>query len=149
MAILPILTYPNQRLLEVSKPVLEPMKISQQFIYDLTETMFSVGGMGLAAIQVGVPERIAVMKFTGNRAEVIVNPEIVITNGEPVELIESCLSIPSKTFKVKRWKSIRVRVTRPFDGRTILKNYHGIYAQCLLHELDHFLGKLINNDSNN
>lgn len=107
--------------------------------HDITQSMLSHGGIGLAANQIGLPWRCFVMKT--NPVIVCFNPRIVDSSDEQIELEEGCLSWSGIILKIKRPKSIRVRYTQP-NGEVVTKTFTGITARIFQHELDHLDGIL-------
>ena len=147
MAILDILTYPDSRLKQVSKPVAEFSTELLDFISDLEETMRNgPGGVGIAAPQVGRFERIVIVdisskpKFVNHGRLVLVNPEIVHQEGLEIGR-EGCMSVPDYTGNVERAKKITLRAQDEFGNA---KSYEmvGYEARAALHEMDHLDGLL-------
>jgi len=109
-----------------------------QLIDDMGETMRQVDGIGLAAPQVGVPLRVIVLQMSGEELMVIINPEIVKSDGER-EVTEGCLSVPGYAGEIKRSVSITVKGLNR-QGKAIRIKATGLMAQALEHELDHLDG---------
>jgi peptide deformylase len=149
MAILKIFQFPDKVLLEKAKPIGRVEKTYHRLADDMFETMYSAPGIGLAANQVGVLERIVVIdvdyenKETGieNRKPIIlINPKIVYREGS-IELCEGCLSVPEYQAEVKRAEKIKVEY-QDVDGAQKTLSAEGLLAVCVQHELDHLDGKL-------
>ena len=142
MALLPILKYPDPRLRIRAKPVAAVDARVQRLVDDLFETMDAASGIGLAATQVDVHERVVVMNVVEDRAEprVFINPEIIEREGESVGE-EGCLSVPGAYEQVKRAQRIKVRALDR-DGNPYELEADGLLAVCIQHELDHLDGRL-------
>ncbi|MCZ8103299.1 MAG: peptide deformylase [Burkholderiales bacterium] len=145
MAIRPILILPDPKLRLVSEPVAKVSSSLSPLIDDMFETMYDAPGIGLAAIQVGVPQRIVTID-TARQDEpkkpiALINPEIVWSSDEMSSYEEGCLSIPEYYEEVERPAKVRVRFTDR-DGTTCEMEAEGLLATCLQHELDHLEGKL-------
>jgi peptide deformylase len=143
MALLPILCYPDPRLHTVAKPVREVDARIQTLIADMLETMYDANGIGLAATQVDVHERLVVIDVSEERDEplVLVNPEILWASPEKKRNDEGCLSVPGIYDGVERPVSVKVRaLDRDGNARTI--DADGLLAVCIQHEMDHLLGKV-------
>ena len=143
MAKLNILRYPDPRLHTVAKPVVQVDERIRQLVDDMLETMYDAEGVGLAATQVDVHERVIVIDTSEARDEpiVLINPELVWTSEEMAISEEGCLSVPEIYDKVQRHARVRVRAldrageSREFDAEGLL----GVAVQ---HEMDHLLGKV-------
>lgn len=142
MAILNILNYPDERLRTVAQPVSEVSEEIQQLTDNMLETMYAAPGIGLAATQVNVHQRIIVMDISEekNQPLVLINPEIVEKDGEQ-EFDEGCLSVPGIYETVQRAEHIRLRALNR-DGEEFEMEAHGLLAVCIQHEMDHLMGKL-------
>ena len=143
MALLEILHHPDPRLREVAQPVADFGPDLQKLIDDMFETMYDAPGVGLAATQVGIALRVAVMDCGGEDASdprVMINPEIVATE-EPEVIDEGCLSVPEVADRVRRFKRVTVRALDR-DGAGYELSADGLLAQCIQHETDHLNGKL-------
>jgi len=114
-------------------PPCDPIKLAK----DLTETMISNHGLGLAANQVGLPYRVFVL--TGEQVYACFNPRIVDISSEMVYINEGCLSYPGMVVKIKRPRAIKVRFTMP-NGETTTTKFDGLTSRCFQHELDHLNG---------
>ena len=143
MALLNILRYPDPRLHTVAKPVLVVDDRIRQLVDDMIETMHAAEGVGLAATQVDVHERVIVMDTseTHDQPQVLINPEIVLASEELVVNEEGCLSVPTIYDKVQRHAQVRVRALGR-DGQAYEFDAEGLAAVCVQHELDHLLGKV-------
>jgi len=142
MALLDILQYPDERLRHVAAPVDPVDDRVRALASDMLETMYAASGIGLAATQVGVDERIAVIDVSAEHDEpwVFINPEIVACEGE-VESEEGCLSIPGVHDRVKRAERVRGRALDR-EGRPFEFDADGLLAVCIQHEIDHLDGRL-------
>jgi peptide deformylase len=143
MAKLEILRYPNPRLHTVAKPVAQVDARIRALIDDMLETMYDANGIGLAATQVDVHERVVVIDVSEERNEplVLINPEIVWASPIRVKGEEGCLSVPGIYDGVERAESVRVRAQdREGAAREIAAE--GLLAVCIQHEMDHLMGKV-------
>ena len=145
MTVKTILTEPNKILRQVSLPVEKIGKEEQVLMDDMLETMYMAKGIGLAAIQVGVPKRIIVMDI-GNRDKekepmYFVNPIIKSKNSEHSIYEEGCLSVPNQFAEVNRPSSCEVEYLDYNGNKKILKA-SGLLATCIQHEMDHLEGIL-------
>ena len=142
MAILNILHYPDKRLRTVAKPVSEVDDSIRQLIDDMFETMYDAPGIGLAATQVDVHQRVIVIDISEERDQpiVLINPEIISQDGVEVYQ-EGCLSVPEIYENVERAKHIVVK-TLDRDGKETRIEAEGLLAICIQHEMDHLVGKL-------
>ena len=143
MALLPILRYPDARLHKVAKPVEQVDDRIRQLVRDMAETMYDAPGVGLAATQVDVHERVVVIDVSeeGNNLIVLINPEIIWKSDELQVYEEGCLSVPGVYDQVERSARIRVRALNE-QGETYEFDAEGLLAVCVQHELDHLLGKV-------
>ena len=145
MAIRTIITEPNKLLRQISKPVNGVGKEEQKLMDDMLETMYAANGIGLAAIQIGIPKRIIVIDL--NRDEIqkkpmyFVNP--VIKNKDPLKVTyeEGCLSVPNQFADVDRPSKCEVEYI-DYDGNKKLLKADGLLATCVQHEMDHLEGIL-------
>ncbi|HEY0973276.1 MAG TPA: peptide deformylase [Solimonas sp.] len=144
MALLQILHHPDPRLRQKAQPVTAFGADLQQLIDDMFETMYDAPGVGLAATQVGIAQRLAVMDCSEDKAKpqpmVIINPEIL----EPADLQdmeEGCLSVPGVADKVARYNRLRLRALDR-HGQPFELEAEGLMAQAVQHEIDHLDGKL-------
>jgi peptide deformylase len=145
MAIRPILTAPDPRLKAVSEPVAKVDDEIRRLIDDLIESMYAADGIGLAAIQVGVPKRVLVMDLDqrdgGKNPLAFVNPTILWASGEMATFQEGCLSVPEIWEDVERPAKIRASYLDR-DGAAQELEADGLLATCLQHEMDHLNGVL-------
>lgn len=146
MAIREILTVPDPRLKQVSKPVEGGVTDDiRALMDDMLETMYDAPGIGLAAIQVGVPLRVIVMDLAREGEEpqprYFVNPEILETVEETKPYEEGCLSVPEIFDEVERPARCRIRYL-DYDGNQIEEWAEDLYAVCIQHEMDHLEGTL-------
>lgn len=145
MAILEILKYPHPILRKRSEAVSQINKKVEKLIEDMRETMYEAGGIGLAACQVGVPQRVIVLDVSPMDPQhsffALINPEIISEEGE-IDHEEGCLSVPDCLEKVKRREKVCVRGLSP-DGREMEITGEGILAIAIQHEIDHINGILI------
>jgi peptide deformylase len=143
MALLTILQYPDPRLHTVAKPVREVDDRVRALVKDMLETMYEANGIGLAATQVDVHERLVVIDISEERDRplVLINPEIVWASDEMQVNDEGCLSVPGIYDGVER--SSRVKVSALDEkGESRTFDAEGILAVCIQHEMDHLLGKV-------
>jgi peptide deformylase len=144
MALLPIRIYPDPALRVRCRPVESFDDTLAGLVADMVDTMHAAPGIGLAANQVGVESRVAVVDLSvGERQEdllVLVNPELLAEQGED-EDVEGCLSIPDYTDKVTRPLAVRVRAA-DLDGKSFEVEAEGLLARAICHEMDHLDGKL-------
>ncbi|NCP41053.1 MAG: peptide deformylase [Rhodoferax sp.] len=143
MALLPILCYPNPKLHTVAKPVTAVDKRIQALIADMLETMYEAKGIGLAATQVDVHERLIVIDVSEQRDDplVLINPELRWTSKETHLNEEGCLSVPGVYDGVVRHDAVKVEALDG-DGQSRLIETDGLLAVCIQHEMDHLLGKV-------
>ncbi|MGZ8208868.1 MAG: peptide deformylase [Burkholderiales bacterium] len=142
MALLPILHYPDPRLHKKAAPVTQVDDRIRQLIKDLAETMYAAPGIGLAATQVDVHERVIVLDVSEDRTQLhaFVNPVILETEGE-AENEEGCLSLPGIFDKVRRAARVKVRALSP-EGEPFVLEAEGLLAVCIQHEIDHLEGRV-------
>jgi peptide deformylase len=143
MARLQILRYPDPRLYTVAKPVAAVDDRIRRLADDMLETMYAAEGVGLAATQVDVHERLIVLDTSETRDQprILVNPEIVVSSDDWVLGEEGCLSVPQIYEKVERHARVRVRALGR-DGEPYEFDAEGLAAVCVQHEMDHLLGKV-------
>ena len=143
MARLTILHYPDPRLHIVARPVAAVDDRIRRLADDMLETMYAEQGVGLAATQVDVHERVIVMDTSPehDRPMVLVNPEIVAASAEMSVHEEGCLSVPAIYDKVERHARVTVRALDR-EGRPFELEAEGLSAVCVQHEMDHLLGKV-------
>ena len=142
MAILDILHFPDPRLRNVAKPVKEVDDEVRQLVDDMLETMYQAPGIGLAATQVNVANRVVVIDVSEEKDQPLyfINPEIVEKDGIE-EMEEGCLSVPGIYEKVQRADRVKVRALGR-DGQPFELDLDGLLAVCIQHEIDHLDGKL-------
>ncbi len=145
MAVRPILILPDPRLRQVSETVTSFDGELRRVVDDMFETMYDAPGIGLAAIQVGVPKRIVTAdlsrKEEGRSPQVFINPEILESSEESSIYEEGCLSIPDIHEDVERPSRVRVRYV-DVEGKPHEVEAEGLLATCLQHEIDHLNGVL-------
>lgn len=143
MSKLTILRYPDVRLHKIARPVGAVDDRIRQLADDMFETMYAAQGIGLAATQVDVHERLIVMDVSEerNQPQVLINPELVWTSDEMLTGDEGCLSVPQVYDKVPRHERVRVRALDR-NGQPIEFDADGLLAVCVQHEMDHLLGKV-------
>lgn len=143
MAILNILRYPDSRLHTVAKPVAEVDERIRRLVDDMLETMYDAEGVGLAATQVDVHERVLVIDTSNDRdsPRVLINPELIKTSAEFTEGEEGCLSVPQIYDKVPRHSRVTVRALNR-EGESYEFEAEGLLAVCVQHEMDHLMGKV-------
>ena len=142
MARLPIIEFPDPRLRTVARPIKEVDARIRQLIDDMFETMYEAPGIGLAATQVDVHERLLVLDVSEDKSRplVFINPEVLESEGSQVYQ-EGCLSVPGIYADVKRAEKIRVRALDR-DGQAFEIEADGLLAVCIQHEMDHLAGKV-------
>ena len=143
MALLNILRYPDPRLHKVAKPVTAFDARLEQLAADMAETMYEAPGIGLAATQVDVHERVVVIDITETKDDltVFVNPEIVWASEEKQVYDEGCLSVPGIYDGVERPARVKVRAL-DVKGQPFERDCDGLLAVCIQHEMDHLMGKV-------
>ncbi len=150
MAVLPIVEIPDPRLRLVSRPVVEVTDATRQLVADLIETMYAAHGIGLAAIQVGVDQRVLVIDLQEERdaqdkpirrPRAYIDPEILSVSDELSTYNEGCLSIPEQYADVARPAACRVRWLDE-GGAAHEEDMDGLLATCMQHEIDHLNGVL-------
>ncbi len=145
MAVKTILTEPNKILRQISKPVETVTKEEQKLMDDMLDTMYSANGIGLAAIQIGVPKRIIVMDLSKDpekkEPRYFVNPIIKNKNSEKTTYEEGCLSVPNQFAEIDRPSTCEIDYL-DYDGKRNLLKADGLLATCIQHEMDHLEGIL-------
>ncbi|MDD2712263.1 MAG: peptide deformylase [Simplicispira sp.] len=143
MAILPILCYPDQRLHTVARPVQTVDERVRALVADMLATMYDAHGIGLAATQVNVHERVVVLDVSEERDQplVLINPEIVWASDEKLVGDEGCLSVPGIYDGVARAAAVHVHALDD-QGQSRTIEAEGLLAVCLQHEMDHLMGKV-------
>jgi len=142
MAVLEILEFPDPRLRTEARPIEQVTDATRALIDDMLETMYAAPGIGLAAVQVNVPNRVVTIDISehGDQPLCLVNPEILALSGT-VETEEGCLSVPGIYESVERADWIRARALDR-DGQPFEFEAEGLLAVCVQHEIDHLDGKL-------
>ncbi|MEM8561465.1 MAG: peptide deformylase [Pseudomonadota bacterium] len=143
MALLEILEFPDPRLRTKAKPVDQVTDKTRKLVNDMLETMYDAPGIGLAATQVNVHERILVIDVTEDRSQpmVFINPKITVLDDTLGEYDEGCLSVPGFFETISRPRTIEVTALDEL-GEEFTKQVDGLLAICLQHEIDHLEGKL-------
>ena len=145
MAVKSILTEPNKLLRQVSKPIEKVTKETQKLMDDMLQTMYAANGIGLAAIQIGVPQRIIVMDLSKdpNKKEprYFVNPVIKNKDPEKATYEEGCLSVPNQFAEIDRPSQCDVEYL-DYNGKKQFLHAEGLLATCIQHEMDHLEGIL-------
>ena len=145
MTSLKILVAPDERLNKVSTEIKKIEKETLFLIENMVETMYKNNGIGLAAPQVGELSRVLVMDCGNNEKENklkrFINPKVINYSQELSEYEEGCLSLPNQFAKIIRPRKIQVSYL-DVNGKTIIKDFQGLEATCLQHEIDHLNGKL-------
>ncbi|WP_406705775.1 peptide deformylase [Sodalis sp.] len=142
MSLLQVLHYPDERLRKVAKPVADVNDAIRRIVDDMFETMYAEKGIGLAATQVDIHQRIIVIDVSENRDQrlVLINPELLEKSGE-TGIDEGCLSIPDQRGFVPRAEKVKVRALDR-DGNSFELEADDLLAVCIQHEMDHLVGKL-------
>ena len=143
MALLPILCYPNPKLHTVAKPVQAVDARIKTLISDMLATMYEAKGIGLAATQVDVHERLVVIDVSEERDAplVLINPEVIWQSVETHLNEEGCLSVPGIYDGVTRFDAVKVKALDG-DGASRIVEADGLLSVCIQHEMDHLLGKV-------
>jgi len=143
MSLLSILRYPDSRLHKIAKPVLVFDDRLKKLIADMAETMYEAPGVGLAATQVDVHERLIVIDVSETRDQllVLINPEIIWASEERKIHEEGCLSVPGIYDGVARSVEVKVKA-QDAEGKIFERQADGLLAVCIQHEMDHLLGKV-------
>ena len=143
MALLTILRYPDPRLHTLASPVAAVDARIRQLVDDMLATMYDAEGVGLAATQVDVHERVIVIDTSEQRNDplVLINPELVWRSDERVFGEEGCLSVPNIYDKVERHAAVTVAALDR-EGQRFERRVEGLTAVCVQHEMDHLLGKV-------
>lgn len=143
MSLLTIICYPDPRLHKIAKPVQAVDQRINSLIADMFETMYDAKGVGLAATQVDVHERLIVIDTSEQRDDplVLINPEIVWTSAERHVNEEGCLSVPGIYDGVERFDAVHVRALDA-SGASRIVEAQGMLAVCIQHEMDHLMGKV-------
>ncbi len=143
MALLPILCFPNPKLHTVAKPVQAVDARVRTLIEDMLQTMYSAKGIGLAATQVDVHERLIVMDVSEERDQplVLINPNVIWTSAEKHLNEEGCLSVPGIYDGVQRFDAVTVSALDGQGNARVIES-EGLLAVCIQHEMDHLMGKV-------
>ena len=143
MALLPILYYPDPKLHKVARTVQQFDARLKTLITDMLETMYEAKGIGLAATQIDVHERLIVIDISEQRDQplVLINPTITWASAEKHVNEEGCLSVPGIYDGVERFDAVRVQ-TLDRDGATCSIDAQGMLSVCIQHEMDHLVGKV-------
>lgn len=143
MAKLEILEFPDPRLRKVAEAVTEVTDKHRALIEDMFETMYEAPGVGLAATQINVHERIVVIDVSEDQSEplVLINPEVEVLDAEIHKYDEGCLSVPGFYETVQRPRKIRLKALDR-NGEAYALEAEGLLAVCIQHEIDHLDGKL-------
>jgi peptide deformylase len=143
MTLLTVLHYPDPRLHKVAKPVAAVDDRVRKIVADMAETMYHAPGVGLAATQVDIHERIIVIDVSEEQDQlmVFINPELVWSSPEKKSWCEGCLSVPEFYDEVERPDRIRVKAL-DVNGKPFELEADGLLSVCLQHEMDHLLGKV-------
>ena len=145
MALREILVVPHPVLKQVSKSVAVVDDALRALMDDMLETMYEAPGIGLAAVQIGVPKRVIVMDLARQeeppQPRYYVNPEILWASEETAPYEEGCLSVPEIYDEVERPARVKLRYTN-YQGETIEEDCEGLFAVCIQHEMDHLDGVL-------
>jgi peptide deformylase len=145
MSIRPLVILPDSKLRLISEPITEVTNEIRRLADDMLETMYDAPGVGLAAIQIGMPLRMVTMDVSKSEDEhqplVLINPEIVWASEEKRTYEEGCLSIPEYYEEVERPDRVRFRYVN-LQGETVEQDADGLLATCVQHEIDHLNGVL-------
>lgn len=143
MAILKLLHYPDERLRTIAKPIAMVDERIKQLAKDMAQTMYEAPGIGLAATQVDVHERMIVVDVSEDRTglKVLINPEVIFESDERKVFQEGCLSVPGIFDDVQRPDRIRVRALNE-NGESVEFDADGLLSVCIQHEIDHLNGKV-------
>ena len=143
MALLSLLFYPDPRLHTVAKPVSAVDHRIQTLVADMLQTMYEAKGIGLAATQVDVHERLIVIDVSEQRDQpvVLINPQVVWTSSETHRNEEGCLSVPGIYDGVERFDAVSVQALDR-HGKSSVLQADGLLAVCIQHEMDHLMGKV-------
>ena len=145
MALRDIITVPDARLKQVSTPVETVDDALRALMDDMLETMYAAPGIGLAAVQIGVPKRVIVMDLAradeDKAPRYFVNPEILWSSEETAPYEEGCLSVPDIYDEVERPARVKLRYLN-YQGELVEEDAEGVFAVCIQHEMDHLEGVL-------
>lgn len=142
MSVLQVLHFPDDRLRKIAAPVKEVNANIQCVVNNMFETMYTEEGIGLAATQVDIHQRIIVIDISNNRDQrlVLINPELLEKSGE-IGIKEGCLSLPEQRALVARAANVKIRAL-DFNGKPFELEADDLLAICIQHEIDHLVGKL-------
>jgi peptide deformylase len=145
MAVREILVVPNPILKQVSQPVEKVDDDLRVLMDDMLETMYAAPGIGLAAVQIGVPKRVIVMDLARPeeppQPRYFINPEILWASEETAPYEEGCLSVPEIYDEVERAARVKIRYLN-YQGELVEEDAEGLFAVCIQHEMDHLEGVL-------
>jgi len=143
MALLTILKYPDPRLTRVARPVQQVDERIRRLVDDMLETMYAADGVGLAATQVDVHERVIVIDASEQRNEplVLINPELSRCSDELLQGDEGCLSVPATYDRVSRHARVTVKALDR-HGQPFERDAEGLLSVCIQHEMDHLMGRV-------
>jgi peptide deformylase len=145
MALREILVVPDPVLKQVSTPVEVVDDELRALMDDMLETMYAAPGIGLAAVQVGVPRQVIVMDLAGQdeppAPRYFVNPEILWASDDTAPYEEGCLSVPEIFDEVERPSKVKLKYLG-YDGKEVIEDAEGLFAVCIQHEMDHLKGVL-------
>ena len=143
MAVLEILEFPDPRLRTEARPIAKVTDATRVLIDDMLETMYEAPGIGLAATQVNVHQRLLVIDISEDHSDpqVFINPEVTVLDAELGEYDEGCLSVPGYYETVNRPQQVEVTALDR-HGKPFTRELNGLMAICLQHEIDHLNGKL-------
>ena len=143
MAVLEILEFPDPRLRTEARPIAEVTAATRTLIDDMLETMYAAPGIGLAATQVNVHQRLLVIDISDDHSEpqIFINPEVTVLDHDLGEYDEGCLSVPGYYETVSRPQRVEVTALDR-NGEPFTREIDGLLAVCLQHEIDHLNGKL-------
>ena len=145
MAIREILVVPDPVLKQISAPVEVVDDDLRALMDDMLETMYAAPGIGLAAIQVGVPKQVIVMDLAGQdeppAPRYFVNPQILWSSDDTAPYEEGCLSVPEIFDEVERPSQVKLKYL-DYDGKEVIEDAEGLFAVCIQHEMDHLKGVL-------
>lgn len=144
MTILNILEFPDRRLRTIAKPVAEVDDRIRSIVDDMLDTMYDAPGIGLAATQVNIHERIVTIDLSEDKSEplVFINPEVTVLEGEMESMQEGCLSVPGYYEEITRIEHCLVKALDR-NGEPFEMECTGLLAVCIQHEIDHLEGKLM------
>lgn len=143
MALLTILQFPDSRLNQIAAPVEKVDERIRQIARDMAQTMYAASGIGLAATQVDIHQRIIVIDVSEERNQLItlINPEIILASTEKKAWTEGCLSVPNIFEIVERPERIKIKAQN-LNGDFFELEAEGLLAVCIQHEMDHLIGKV-------